>query len=114
MLAGKLRPRPEPAARKALQHAIAMNLRIERLVDEKDTVVFRASGRIDADHLDMLRGLLEQEKGKVAIDCREVTLVSREAIRFLAGSEAQGVELTNCANYIREWIARERRGKQRS
>jgi hypothetical protein len=56
----------------------------------------------------MLRELLEQEKGKVAIDLREVTLVNREAISFLALSEANGVELRNCADYIREWVARDK------
>ena len=85
-----------------------MSIRIERFVDGKKTV-FRVSGRIGADHVDMLRELLEEEQGKVAIDCREVTLISREAIRFLALSEANGVELRNCADYIGEWIARERR-----
>src|SRR5262245_22552648 len=86
-----------------------MVFRIERLTREDDTTVLRLSGRIDAEHVDTLRELLEQEKGKVAIDLREVTLVNREAIRFLALSEANGVELRNCADYIREWVTRERR-----
>lgn len=80
----------------------------------EDVVVFRVSGRIDAEHVDTLRELLEQEKGKVAIDLGEVTLVNREAISFLALSEANGVELRNCADYIREWVARERRRRYRS
>ena len=88
-----------------------MSLRIERLVGGDDTVVFRVSGRIDADHVDMLRELVEREKGNVAIDCREVTLIRREAIRFLALSQANGVELRNCADYIGEWVAREKRRK---
>lgn len=86
-----------------------MTLRIERLVDGEERVVFRLSGRIHADHVEMLGELLEQEKAKVAIDCREITLIGRDAIRFLARTEANGVELRNCADYIREWIARERR-----
>ena len=88
-----------------------MVLRIERLVGENDIVVFRMSGRIDTEHVDTLRELLKQEDGKVAIDLREVTLINREAVRFLALSEADGVELRNCADYIGEWLARERRGK---
>jgi anti-anti-sigma regulatory factor len=86
-----------------------MVFRIERLVGEDDITVLRVSGRIDAEHVDTLRDLLEQEKGKVAIDLREVTLINREAISFLALSEANGVELRNCADYIREWVDRERR-----
>ena len=88
-----------------------MVLRIERLVGENDIVVLRVSGRIDTEHVDALRELLKQEDGKVAIDLREVTLINREAVRFLALSEANGVELRNCVDYIGEWLARERRGK---
>ena len=97
-----------------MQYPIPMVFRIERLVGEEGITVLRVSGRIDAEHVDMLRELLKQENGTVAIDCKEVTLVSRDVIRFLAFSEAQGVELRNCADYIREWIARERRRKERS
>ena len=86
-----------------------MALRIERLVAGEDIVVLRVSGRIDAEGVDTLRELLKQEGGKVAIDLREVTLINREAIRFLALTDR--VELRNCADYIREWIARERRQK---
>jgi len=96
-----------------MQYPVPMVFRIERLVGEEGITVLRVSGRIDAEHVDMLRELLKQENGKVAIDCKEVTLVSRDVIRFLAFSEAQGVELRNCADYIREWIARERRQKKR-
>jgi len=79
---------------------ITMCLRIERLVGGEDLVVFRVSGRIHAEHVDMLRELLGREKGKVVVDLREVTLVDRDAFSFLALSEANGVELRNCAAYI--------------
>ena len=87
-----------------------MALRVER-VGTKDLAVLRVSGRIDAEGVETLRELLQQEEGKVAIDLSQVTLINREAIRFLALSEANGVELRNCADYIDEWIARERRRK---
>ena len=86
-----------------------MVFRIERLVGEEDITVLRVSGRIDAEHVDTIRELLERGKGPVAIDLREVTLINREVIRFLARKEANGVELRNCPDYIREWIDRERR-----
>jgi hypothetical protein len=88
-----------------------MALRVERLVAGEDIVVLRVSGRIDAEGVDTLRELLKLEEGKVAIDLKEVTLINREAIRFLARSEATGVELRNCADYIDEWISRERNRK---
>jgi anti-anti-sigma regulatory factor len=89
-----------------------MALKVERLVVGGNIVLLRVSGRIEAEHVDTLRKPVEEESGKVVIDLREVTLVNREAIRFLAFSEAHGVELKNCADYIGEWISRERRRKQ--
>ena len=85
-----------------------MALRVERLVAGEDVAVLRVSGRIDAEGVDTLRELLKREEGKVAIDLKEVTLINRDAVRFLAHSEANGVELRNCADYIGEWISRER------
>jgi hypothetical protein len=34
-----------------------------------------------------------------------VTLVDREAVRFLASVEAGGVRIVNCPKYVRTWIA---------
>lgn len=90
-----------------------MCFRVERLESEEDIVVLGVSGRIDTEDVDTLRELLEEEKGKVAIDLKEVTLVNREVISFLAFSEANGVELRSCADYIREWVAQERRRMNR-
>jgi len=56
----------------------------------------------------MLRGVLEQESGGLAIDLKNVLLVDREAVKLLALSEAKGTELRNCPPYIREWVRRER------
>jgi hypothetical protein len=87
-----------------------MSCRIERLQSEEDFVVLRVSGRIHGQHVDVLRELVEREKGGVAIDLTEVILVDREAVRLLALSEEKGVELRNCPAYVREWVARERTG----
>src|SRR5215472_16702947 len=85
-----------------------MSCRIERLVSGEDCVVLRVSGRIQAEHVDLLKDLLRREKSRVAIDLQEVVLVAREAVEFLALSEARGTELRNCSSYIREWVDRER------
>jgi hypothetical protein len=66
------------------------------------------SGRITAQEVDMLRDIIGQESGPVAIDLKDVLLVDREAVTLLAFSEANGIELRNCPAYIREWVARER------
>ena len=85
-----------------------MSCRIERTVSEGGVVVLRVSGRIHVELVGTLRELLGREKGAVAIDLAEVILVDREAVSLLALSEANGIELRNCAAYIREWVARER------
>jgi hypothetical protein len=87
-----------------------MSCRIERLVNGGDLVVLRVSGRIHGEHVDTLRELVGREKGGVAIDLKEVILVDREAVRLLARSEANGIELRNCPAYIREWVFKERDG----
>ena len=85
-----------------------MSCRIDRVVSCEDLVVFRVSGRITAQELGILQDLLRQESGAVAIDLKDVLLVDREAVKFLAFSELNGLELRNCPAYIREWITRER------
>ena len=59
-----------------------------------------------------LRRLLSLERetanGLLALGLKDVTLVDRGAIKFLARCEADGIELENCPPYIREWIQRER------
>jgi hypothetical protein len=42
------------------------------------------------------------------LDLKEVNLVSREVVTFLARCKEGGMGLNNCPAYIREWIARER------
>ena len=56
----------------------------------------------------MLRDLLGQERGAVAIDLKEVLLIDQDAVKLLTAAEANGVELRNCPAYVREWITRER------
>jgi anti-anti-sigma regulatory factor len=89
-----------------------MSCKIERIVSPGAMVVLRISGRIDGEHVDTLRELIGQEKAGVAIDLTEVLLVDREAVRLLAASEANGIELRNCPAYIREWTARKRDGSR--
>jgi hypothetical protein len=84
-----------------------MSCRIDRVVGGEGIVVLCISGRITGEHVDMLRGVLEQESGGFAIDLKNVLLVDREAVRLLALREANETELRNCPPYIREWVTRE-------
>ena len=85
-----------------------MTCRIDRVVSSEELVVLFVSGRITGEHVDILRGVLEQESGGFAIDLKNVLLVDREAVKLLAVSETNGTELRNCPPYIREWVTRER------
>jgi hypothetical protein len=82
-------------------------LRIQRKANAK--VIFILSGRIEAEDIDELRRLFELEDSsrKIALDLRDVTLVDRDGVKFLAVCEENGIELENCPAYIREWIGRE-------
>jgi anti-anti-sigma regulatory factor len=82
-------------------------LKISRHQTEGDTVVFALSGRLRFKHVTELRGLIRKEESKVVLDLREVNLLDREAVEFLAACEGHGVSLRNCSPYIREWITRE-------
>jgi hypothetical protein len=85
-----------------------MTCRINRLVIGEYLVILCISGRITEQDVDMLRDLLDQEKSAVAIDLKDVLLVDREVVKFLARRESNTVELRNCPAYVREWIKRER------
>ncbi len=78
-----------------------------------DTVVFALSGELDLDHATRLQEFLTNEAtDRVTFDLREVTLVDRPAVRFLADAEAAGIRLVNCPDYVRSWITAERDWQQ--
>jgi len=87
-------------------------LRIQRSVEGKE-VRLTLSGRIEPEHLAELEDLIGNGVGdrSLAIDLREVTLVDRDAVEFLARCEARGAKLENCPAYVREWIVREGAGR---
>ena len=85
-----------------------MTCRIERLPCCEHTVL-RVSGHLQAEHVaSIIEAQIASEDGPVVLDLGEVTLVDREAVRWLAGCEAKAVELRNCAPFLREWVSRER------
>jgi len=83
-----------------------MTYRIDRLSTEQG-LVFLISGRIAAEDLEVVRTALDGRR-VAAIDLAEVELVDRDAVKLLAQTEAEGIELRNCPAYIREWITKER------
>lgn len=89
-------------------------MRIQRWADG-EFVVVAVSGRIGAEEMTELQRSVqsEPEDHSLILDLKDVRLVDRDAIRFLASCEAGGARLRNCPAYIREWIARERDGGNR-
>jgi anti-anti-sigma regulatory factor len=86
-----------------------MTLKIVRSAED-GLALFSLSGRIELEHVGELQNLVDfaAAKNRVVLDLKEVRLVDREAVQFLARCEAEGVELDNCRAYIREWIEKER------
>jgi hypothetical protein len=91
-----------------------MTLKIQRSV-ERRSVVFILTGRIQVDQVPDLEALLKSESSDrdIVLNLRQVKLVDRDAVQFLAGREAAGTELRNCSAYIREWITQEKNVMQR-
>ena len=71
-------------------------------------VAIHLVGRIQRENLDDLEDQIAAGGSSVVLDLDEVTLVDLDVVRFLKDAEAEGVELSHCPPYVREWIERER------
>jgi hypothetical protein len=87
-------------------------LRIQRAVNGE--VTFTLSGRLNEQNVAELNSVIESEDAghHIILDLKDLTLVDREAVRYLKRCETQGIKLENCPAYIREWIVRERDAKR--
>jgi hypothetical protein len=87
----------------------SMTFRIESAARGR-FVVFILSGRIETQAIAELRRLfkLQTDSRDIVLDLKDVSLVSRDVMGFLAGCEADGVRLENCTPYLREWMDREK------
>jgi anti-anti-sigma regulatory factor len=87
-----------------------LTYRIQR-TGNADRVVLALSGDMSEEHTAELQALLATEApGHVSLDLKDVTLVDRGTVRFLARAETMGLALVNCPEYVRSWIAMEQRG----
>ena len=84
-----------------------MALRIER-VPRRLFTILRLSGRLQSEHLEELKAQIETSMQQVVLDLEGVNLVDQDSVCFLAACEANGVELSHCSPYIRDWISREK------
>jgi anti-anti-sigma regulatory factor len=85
-------------------------LKIQRSANGQ--VVFKLSGRMDAENISCVKTLFETEANdrRIVLDLTDLTLIDRNSVIFLVNCEANDIKLTNCPAYIREWIERERDG----
>jgi anti-anti-sigma regulatory factor len=74
--------------------------------------VFILSGVLDAEHVARLQDLLATPVAShTVLDLKDITLVDRAAVRFLADAQMAGTEIVNCPEYVRRWIATENDGR---
>lgn len=83
-----------------------MTCRIERLASGDSNVVLRVCGRVQNEHVSMIKGLIGEGGHGAVLDLMEVMLVDRDVVTFLAACERKGVELRNCPAFLQEWIAK--------
>src|SRR5467141_771454 len=86
---------------------ILVTMKIETASDGQ-TMLLRLIGRIESGYLDELEAQVRRHRPRLVLDLDEVTLVDIGVVRFLIACEAEGIELLNCAPYIREGMSRER------
>jgi hypothetical protein len=86
-----------------------MTFRIETAARGRFTA-FILSGRLEKPAIAELRRLftLQTDYHDIILDLKDVSLVDRDVMGFLARCEADGVRLENCPPYIREWMEREK------
>jgi hypothetical protein len=68
--------------------------------------IFALSGRIRGEDVTALEQLIESvaNNSDIVLDLKEVRLVDRDVVKFLARCESQGAILENCPVYVRDWI----------
>ena len=79
-------------------------LRIERSV-RGAIAVFAVSGRVGVENITELQRIVASEAAqRKALNLKDLTLVDRHAVGFLARCEAEGTPLENCPIYVRQWV----------
>lgn len=73
-------------------------------------VVFKLSGRMNAENVSELEKLLRAEESdrRIVLDLEDLTLVDQDVVSFFRRGEANRFRLKNCPAYIRKWITGER------
>ena len=85
-----------------------MTFRIQTSIDW-NVVTFSLSGQFNDDGVHELQRLLGGygNDREFILDLKDVGLVDRDAVKFLARCKANGTQLKDCPEYIHEWIFRD-------
>lgn len=83
-----------------------MTLRIKRLRENHGTRIC-LSGDLRCPHLVNLRAIIKRLGHPATLDLDEVNVVDIEGVRLLNECRAKGIQVVNCAPYIREWMLQE-------
>jgi hypothetical protein len=85
-----------------------MTLMIQK-TSSRNISIIALSGRIRGEDVTTLEKLMQVDAGSqnIVLDLKEIRLIDRDVVRFLARCESQGARLENCPLYIREWISGE-------
>jgi hypothetical protein len=65
------------------------------------------SGEVDHQHVVELEVLFSMGLGPIVLDLANVTLVNQGAVSFLVRAESRGIQIVNCPDYVRSWMANE-------
>jgi len=84
-----------------------MVLKIDRVSDGQ-SITLHLSGRLRFEHVEQLKTQMEGSTQRIILDLDEVKLIDRDVVCFLSECEANGVVISRCSRYIRDWIDRER------
>jgi hypothetical protein len=87
------------------RRATNLMLKVQRTANGE--VVFAVSGQLEAEGLRELSTLLELEPSTraVTLELKDLVIVDRDAVAFLRACAEKGIELRNCPQYIRTWMA---------
>jgi hypothetical protein len=89
-----------------------LTVKIERICEKAGTRLY-VSGELRSAHLDAVRAEIATVALPVILDLEEVNLVDIDAVRWLNACHSQGVQVENCAPYIREWMHQEKLGGEK-
>ncbi len=86
-----------------------MALRIQRS-QEGEEVTLTVCGGLTDGYVEEIERVVEAEgvEPRLVLNLKEVTQVTRDAVRLLARLEISGARILACPEYLREWISRER------